>query len=68
MSPNGEYGTSTDIDGHWFPIQLNTNIISHGVSASTGSEQAAFIGIEKSYHKNIVLNPDLVKRQFSYTK
>ncbi len=56
------------IDGHWFPIQLNTNIIFHSATAVTKAEQARFIGIGKSYHKNIVLNPELVKRAFSYAE
>ncbi len=57
------------IEGHWFPIQLNTNIIFNNMTAqSKGGEQANFIGIGKSYHRDIVLNPELVKRQFSFAE
>jgi len=57
------------IEGHWFPIQLNTNIIFSNMTAtSKGGEQANFIGIGKSYHENIVLNPELVKREFSFAE
>jgi hypothetical protein len=54
------------IDGHWFPTQLNTNIIFNNMLATSNGEEAHFIGIGKSYHKDIVLNPELVKRQFNY--
>lgn len=54
------------IDGHWFPVQLNTNLLFNSMMASSDSEKTKFIGIGKSYHKNIQLNPDLVKREFSY--
>ncbi len=54
------------IDGHWFPTQLNTNIIFNNMLATSSGEEAHFIGVGKSYHTNIVLNPELVKRQFNY--
>ena len=54
------------IDEHWFPIQLNTNLIFNNMTASNNYENARFIGIGKSYHKNIHLNPELVKREFTY--
>ena len=54
------------IEGHWFPVQLNTNLIFNNMSAASDAEKATFIGIGKSYHKNIELNPELVKREFSY--
>jgi len=56
------------IEGHWFPIQLNTNIIFNNLITNSGGEEAHFIGVGKSYHKDIVLNPDLVKRQFSFVE
>jgi len=54
------------IDEHWFPTQLNTNLLFNNMTASNQYENARFIGIGKSYHKNIHLNPELVKREFSY--
>lgn len=54
------------VDGHWFPTQLNTNILFNNTIATTNGEQANFIGIGKSYHKDVVLNPELVRRQFSH--
>lgn len=54
------------IEGQWFPIQLNTNILSNNTIATTSGEMATFIGVGKSYHKDIILNPDLVRRQFSH--
>lgn len=56
------------IDDQWFPIQLNTNIIFNNMIANSDGEEAHFIGIGKSYHKDIVLNPELVKRQFSFVE
>jgi len=46
---------------HWFPVQLNTDIIFKNVKINN----FAPIGRGKSYIRNIVLNPDLVKRQFN---
>lgn len=54
------------IDGHWFPTQLNTNILFNNTIATASGEQASFIGIGKSYHKDVILNPELVRRQFSH--
>ena len=52
------------IDGeHWFPVQLNTDIILGNVEVNAGEEQYNMIGIGKSYIEDIVLNPDLVRRQ-----
>lgn len=56
------------IDGQWFPIQLNTNIIFNNMITNSGGEEAHFVGVGKSYHKDIVLNPELVRRQFSFVE
>lgn len=56
------------IDDQWFPVQLNTNILFNNVIANSDGEEAHFIGIGKSYHKDIVLNPELVKRQFGFVE
>lgn len=45
----------------WFPVQLNTDIIFSNVKVNT----YAPVGRGKSYIRDIVLNPELVKRQFN---
>lgn len=50
------------IDGErWFPAQLNTDIIFNNVKVNNYSP----VGRSKSYIRDIVLNPELVKRQFN---
>ncbi len=46
---------------HWFPVQLNTDIIFKNVDVNN----FAPVGRGKSYIRDIVLNPELVKRQFN---
>jgi hypothetical protein len=54
------------IDGkQWFPVQLNTDVILPGMSITSGNLSARFVGISKSYIRDIVLNPELVRRQFA---
>jgi hypothetical protein len=48
-------------DTLWFPVQLNTDIIFNNVKINN----LAPVGKGKSYIRDIVLNPELVKRQFS---
>ncbi len=48
----------------WFPVQINNDIIFNNVGIQAGEAPMKLIGIGKSYIKDIVLNPDLVKRQF----
>lgn len=45
----------------WFPVQLNTDIIFSNVRVNS----YAPVGRGKSYIRDIVLNPELVKRQFN---
>ena len=55
------------IDDHWFPVQLNTDIIFTNFSANTGQgDSYALVGQGRSYIKDINLNPELKKRQFGY--
>jgi hypothetical protein len=49
----------------WFPVQLNTDIILPGLAITSGNLSARFVGIGKSYIRDIVLNPELVRRQFA---
>jgi len=54
------------IDGEqWFPVQLNTDVILPGMVVAAGNEQARLVGIGKSYIRDIVINPELVRRQFA---
>lgn len=46
---------------HWFPVQLNTDIILKHVAINKYPP----VGRGKNYIRNIVLNPELVKRQFN---
>ncbi len=49
----------------WFPVQLNTDIIMPGMEIRAGAARARFVGIGKSYIRDIELNPELVRRQFA---
>jgi hypothetical protein len=52
-------------DKQWFPVQLNTDIMLPGMVVSAGDVRASFVGIGKSYIRDIVINPELVRRQFA---
>jgi len=52
-------------DQQWFPTQLNTDIILGGMEVRAGDARARFMGIGKSYIRDIVINPELVRRQFA---
>lgn len=49
----------------WFPVQLNTDVTLPGMAVSAGNVSARFVGIGKSYIRDIILNPELVRRQFA---
>jgi hypothetical protein len=46
---------------HWFPVQLNSDFIFNNLSLN----KLTLYGQGRSYLKNIVLNPDLNKKEFS---
>lgn len=48
----------------WFPVQLNTDIKIRSLGATINDQQYSFVGVGKSYIRDIELNPDLVRRQF----
>ena len=51
------------VDGeHWFPVQLNTDVKFNGMSVG----KYALIAKGRSYIRDIVLNPDLVRREFNH--
>jgi len=49
---------------HWFPVQLNTDVIFKNMQATAGEKVLNMVAIGKSYLKDIVVNPELVRRQF----
>lgn len=49
----------------WFPVQLNTDVIVSNMEIVAGDERARLVGTGKSYIRDIVINPDLVRRQFA---
>jgi len=54
------------IQNHWFPVQLNTDIIFNMASASDGKNNYPMIGKGRSYIRDINLNPELQKKDFGY--
>ena len=51
------------MDGeHWFPVQLNTDVTFYNLQAG----RHFLVAKGRSYIKDIVLNPELVRREFSY--
>ncbi len=54
------------IDGqYWFPVQLNTDLLLQHVAVSADSVQYPLVGIGKSYIKDIRINTELTKKEFS---
>ena len=51
------------VDGHWFPKQLNTNIMAY--DKEDANPDFPLIGIGKSYISDIELNKDLDKHTFN---
>lgn len=52
------------IDGAWFPIQLNSNMIFNSLELNNYK----VMGIGKTYLKNIKINPQLENNEFSYVE
>jgi hypothetical protein len=52
-------------DTQWFPVQLNTDIMMPGMEIRAGDVRARLVGIGKSYIRDIVINPELVRREFA---
>jgi hypothetical protein len=48
---------------NWFPVQLNTDVIFRNAAVQAGNVQVNLVGIGKSYIRDIVLNPDKIRRQ-----
>ncbi len=54
------------IQGHWFPVQLNTNIDFMMAAINLGDTALPLTAIGKSYIRDIDLNPDIKKSDFGY--
>ncbi len=53
------------IDGkQWFPVQLNTDLVMPGLAADDGLYQYPVVGSGRSYIRDIVIEPELLRRQF----
>jgi hypothetical protein len=52
------------IDGAWFPIQLNSNMIFNNAQINNFK----IMGIGKTYLKNIQINPEIQNKEFSYVE
>ena len=52
------------IDGAWFPVQLNTNILFNNAQINNFK----VMGIGKTYLKNIEINPEISNKEFSYVE
>jgi len=50
---------------HWFPVQLNTDLVLRNVNVSADSTGYPLVGVGKSYLKDIRINADLDKKEFS---
>jgi hypothetical protein len=50
------------IDGAWFPVQLNTNMIMNNAELNNYK----MMGIGQTFLKNIQINPELANKEFSY--
>jgi hypothetical protein len=54
------------VDGHqWFPEQLYTDFSIKNLALGAGKTKIKTYGLGKSYLSHIVLNPELVKREFN---
>jgi len=52
------------IEGSWFPVQLNSNLIFNNLQLNNYK----VMGIGKTYLKNIKINPEISKKEFSYVE
>ncbi len=45
---------------HWFPVQLNTDILFNNIRVNS----CKLLGNGRSYIRNVIINPELVKKEF----
>jgi hypothetical protein len=48
---------------NWFPVQLNTDVIFGSAAVQAGNVQVNLVGIGKSYIRDVVLNPEKIRRE-----
>jgi hypothetical protein len=54
------------IDGQaWFPVQLNTDLLIRFAEVTADSVSYPLVGIGKSYIRDIRINPEVMKKEFS---
>ena len=53
------------VDGYWFPKQLNTNLLFPSIVADIDGYVFPMVAIGKSYVTNVELHPDIHNRAFS---
>ena len=53
------------IAGHWFPSQLNTNLVVPQVAVAKDGYAFPIMAVGKSYISNVSLNPDIDRNEFS---
>lgn len=51
--------------GHWFPMQLNTNLVVPQAQVEMDGYAFPMVAVGKSYVTDVVLHPDLQRSQFS---
>lgn len=51
--------------GHWFPMQLNTNLVVPQAQVAMDGYSFPLVAVGKSYITDVVLHPDLKRAQFS---
>ncbi len=54
------------IEGHWFPTQLNTDVIFTNMKVGSGKHSYALVAHGTSYLKEINLHPGLRKKDFGF--
>ena len=53
------------VSGHWFPKQLNTNLVFSSATVNLDGNNFPMVAIGKSYLTDIEINPEISRRQFS---
>jgi len=50
-------------NAHWFPVELNTNLIFYSLVAETGKSKFSPLGIGKTYLKDIEINKEIKRNE-----
>lgn len=54
------------IEGYWFPKQLNSLIDVQNVESGVQGDAMKFVGIGRTYISNVIINPDLKRKDIGY--